>query len=89
MKAYAIAAETIKDQATFDTYRKEVPATLVPFGGQRTPREPDRSRRRMATSSIGDCRISFTRCRRLVSVSRISKSDLAEVEQLCRELDHR
>jgi uncharacterized protein (DUF1330 family) len=34
MKAYAIAAETIKDQAMFDTYRKEVPATLVPFGGQ-------------------------------------------------------
>ena len=27
MKAYAIAAETIKDQAMFDTYRKEVPAT--------------------------------------------------------------
>jgi hypothetical protein len=44
----------------------------------------------MATSSIGDYRISFTRCRRrLVSVSRISKSDLAEVEQFCRELDHR
>jgi uncharacterized protein (DUF1330 family) len=34
MKAYAIAAETIKDQAMFDTYRKEVPATLAPFGGQ-------------------------------------------------------
>jgi hypothetical protein len=33
MKAYVIAAETIKDQAMFDTYRKEVPATLVPFGG--------------------------------------------------------
>jgi uncharacterized protein (DUF1330 family) len=32
MKAYAIAAETIKAQAMFDTYRKEVPATLVPFG---------------------------------------------------------
>jgi uncharacterized protein (DUF1330 family) len=29
-----IAAETIKDQAMFDTYRKEVPATLIPFGGQ-------------------------------------------------------
>jgi uncharacterized protein (DUF1330 family) len=34
VKGYAIAAETIKDQATFDTHRKEVPATLVPFGGQ-------------------------------------------------------
>ena len=33
MKAYAIATETIKDQAMFDAYRKEVPATLVPFGG--------------------------------------------------------
>jgi uncharacterized protein (DUF1330 family) len=34
MKAYAIAAETIKDQAMFDAYRKVVPETLVPFGGQ-------------------------------------------------------
>ncbi len=34
MKAYAIAAETVKDQAMFDTYRKVVPETLVPFGGQ-------------------------------------------------------
>jgi uncharacterized protein (DUF1330 family) len=34
MKAYAIAAETVKDQATFDTYRKVVPETLIPFGGQ-------------------------------------------------------
>jgi uncharacterized protein (DUF1330 family) len=50
MKAYAIATETIKDQAMFDTYRKEVPTTFVPFGGQfvRTRREPDRIRRRMA-----------------------------------------
>jgi uncharacterized protein (DUF1330 family) len=30
----AVAAETIKDQAMFDTYRKEVPAMLGPFGGQ-------------------------------------------------------
>jgi hypothetical protein len=29
MKAYAIAAETIKDQAMFDTYRKEVPVVLL------------------------------------------------------------
>jgi len=34
MKAYAIAAETIKDQAMFDAYRKVVPETLAPFGGQ-------------------------------------------------------
>jgi uncharacterized protein (DUF1330 family) len=34
MKAYAIAAETIKDQMMFDKYRKEVAATLIPFGGQ-------------------------------------------------------
>jgi len=34
MKAYVIAAETINDQATFDLYRKEVPATVVPFGGK-------------------------------------------------------
>jgi len=34
MKAYAIAAETVKDQAMFDEYRKAVPATLAPLGGQ-------------------------------------------------------
>jgi uncharacterized protein (DUF1330 family) len=34
MKAYVIAAETINDPALFDRYRKQVPATLVPFGGQ-------------------------------------------------------
>lgn len=34
MKAYVIAAETITDPTMFDLYRKEVPATLVPFGGQ-------------------------------------------------------
>ncbi len=34
MKAYVIAAETVNDEAMFDLYRKEVPATLVPFGGQ-------------------------------------------------------
>ncbi|MFH0303028.1 DUF1330 domain-containing protein [Bradyrhizobium sp. 31Argb] len=33
MKAYVIATETINDQAMFDAYRKEVPRTLVPFGG--------------------------------------------------------
>ena len=33
MKAYAIAAETVKDQAMFDRYREVVPETLAPFGG--------------------------------------------------------
>jgi uncharacterized protein (DUF1330 family) len=33
MKAYVIAAETVNDQAMFDVYRKEVPRTIVPFGG--------------------------------------------------------
>jgi uncharacterized protein (DUF1330 family) len=34
MKAYVIAAETVNDPAMFALYRKEVPATLMPFGGQ-------------------------------------------------------
>jgi uncharacterized protein (DUF1330 family) len=34
MKAFVLAAETITDQAMFDTYRKEVPATVEPFGGK-------------------------------------------------------
>ena len=34
MTAYAIAAETVKDEAMFDEYRKQVPATLAPFGGK-------------------------------------------------------
>ena len=34
MKAYVIAAETVKDEAMFGEYRKVVPETLVPFGGQ-------------------------------------------------------
>jgi uncharacterized protein (DUF1330 family) len=34
MKAYVIAAETVNDPAMFDLYRKQVPATLLPFGGQ-------------------------------------------------------
>jgi uncharacterized protein (DUF1330 family) len=33
MTAYVIAAETVKDEAMFDEYRKQVPATLAPFGG--------------------------------------------------------
>jgi uncharacterized protein (DUF1330 family) len=34
MKAYVIAAETVNDPAMFDLYRKQVPATLIPFDGQ-------------------------------------------------------
>jgi uncharacterized protein (DUF1330 family) len=34
MKAYVIAAETVKDPAMFDEYRKVVPETLAPFGGR-------------------------------------------------------
>jgi uncharacterized protein (DUF1330 family) len=33
MKAYAIAAETVKDQTMFDRYRSVVPETLTAFGG--------------------------------------------------------
>jgi uncharacterized protein (DUF1330 family) len=33
MKAYVIAAETVNDQAMFDAYRKEVPATSCPLAG--------------------------------------------------------
>ena len=91
MKAYAIAAETVKDQATFDTYRKVVPETLISFGTiHRTRGEHDRCRRRMAASPVGDHRISLTRrCGRLVQVGRVSKSDLAAAQQCCRKFDHR
>jgi uncharacterized protein (DUF1330 family) len=34
MKAYVIAAETVNDQVMFAAYAKEVPRTLVPFGGK-------------------------------------------------------
>ena len=34
MKAYAIAAESVLDHGMFDEYRREVPATLSPFGGK-------------------------------------------------------
>jgi uncharacterized protein (DUF1330 family) len=34
MKAYFIAAETMKDEAAFAAYRKESPATLAAFGGK-------------------------------------------------------
>jgi uncharacterized protein (DUF1330 family) len=34
MNAYVIAAETVNNAAMFDLYRKEVPATVAPFGGQ-------------------------------------------------------
>ncbi|MGE0723951.1 MAG: DUF1330 domain-containing protein [Alphaproteobacteria bacterium] len=34
MKAYVVAVETVKDQAMFDEYRKDVMATLEPYGGR-------------------------------------------------------
>lgn len=34
MKAYVVVQETINDQALFDTYRKDVPATIEAFGGK-------------------------------------------------------
>ena len=34
MKAFVIAAETVKDEAMFADYRAVVPATLAPFGGK-------------------------------------------------------
>lgn len=34
MKAYVIAAETVKDEAMFGEYRKEVMSTIARFGGQ-------------------------------------------------------
>jgi uncharacterized protein (DUF1330 family) len=34
MKAFIVAAETIKDQSMFSEYRKAVPATLEAFGGK-------------------------------------------------------
>ena len=34
MKAYVIVQETVKDEATFEKYRREVVATLAPFEGR-------------------------------------------------------
>jgi uncharacterized protein (DUF1330 family) len=34
MAAYVIVAETVNDEKMFDEYRKQVPATLTPFGGK-------------------------------------------------------
>jgi uncharacterized protein (DUF1330 family) len=34
MKAYLIAVETVQDETMFAEYRKQVVATLAPFGGQ-------------------------------------------------------
>jgi hypothetical protein len=34
MKAFVIAAETVKDEAMFANYRAAVPATVEPFGGK-------------------------------------------------------
>ena len=47
MKAYAIAAETVKDQAMFDRYREVVPETLVSLRRaiRRARGQPDGCRR--------------------------------------------
>jgi uncharacterized protein (DUF1330 family) len=34
MAAYVIVSETVNDEKMFDEYRKQVPATLTPFGGK-------------------------------------------------------
>ena len=34
MTAYLVVTETVTNQTMFEEYRKEVPATLAPFGGQ-------------------------------------------------------
>jgi uncharacterized protein (DUF1330 family) len=34
MAAYVIVAETVNDEKMFDEYRRQVPATLTPFGGK-------------------------------------------------------
>jgi uncharacterized protein (DUF1330 family) len=34
MAAYVIVTETVNDENMFDEYRKQVPATLAPFGGK-------------------------------------------------------
>ena len=55
MKAYVIAVETIHDDAMFDDYKKQVLATLEPFGarfvirgGRQTVVEGEWPHRRMA-----------------------------------------
>ncbi|TQF43642.1 hypothetical protein UNPF46_02890 [Bradyrhizobium sp. UNPF46] len=34
MKAFVVAAETVKDETLFAAYRKQVPGTLEPFEGR-------------------------------------------------------
>ncbi len=34
MAAYVIVAESVNDEKMFDEYRKQVPATVTPFGGK-------------------------------------------------------
>jgi uncharacterized protein (DUF1330 family) len=76
----------------FDSYRKEVPATLVPFGGRFIVRggnlavlEGEWPHPRLVIIEFPSCAATGG----WYTVSRISKSDLAEVEQLRGELDHR
>jgi uncharacterized protein (DUF1330 family) len=41
MKAFVVAAETVKDEAMFAEYRKGVPATVEAFGGKFVARGGD------------------------------------------------
>jgi uncharacterized protein (DUF1330 family) len=82
MKAYVIAAETVNDKATFDAFRKEVPATLVPFGGSFVARggrlttlEGDWPHPRLVI-------IEFPSRAAAVRVQRISEDHLAKAQEL-------
>jgi uncharacterized protein (DUF1330 family) len=64
MKAFVIAAETIKDEAMFATYREAVPATVEPFGGKFIVRGGTLTtlEGRVAASPSRYHRISISRC---------------------------
>jgi len=75
----------------FDTYRKEIPATLVPFGGQFVVRGGNLT---VLEGEWAHPRLVIIEFPSLAAAegwyrSAEYKSDLAEVEQFCRELDHR
>ena len=92
MKAYIVVTETVNDQAMFDAYRKEVPATLTPFGGEFVVRggtltilEGVRQHPR-----LGNHRVSITAsCRGLVQVGSVSEGDRAPAEEHHQQHGHR
>ena len=90
MTAYVIAAETVKDDAMFDEYRKQVPATLAPFGGKFIVRGGKVTVQEGEwPSAHGGHRVPVTRpAGRLVQVSRVSKDHPAPTQELRRQLDH-